>query len=63
MSSLYHGNVQPEMFLPEYGQNQYEITCYPTDPLNAADRAVNIREITRDIAKQLNLNIIFSPLT
>jgi glutamine synthetase len=62
MSSLQAANVQPEMFLSEYGQNQYEITCHPTDPLTAADRAVNIREITRDIARQMDLNVTFSPL-
>jgi glutamine synthetase len=63
MASLQMGNVQPEMFLSEYGQNQYEITCQPSDPLTAADRAVNIREITRDIARQMDLKISFSPLT
>jgi hypothetical protein len=34
--------------LSEFGQNQYEITCHPTDPLTAADKTVNIREITRN---------------
>lgn len=62
MSSLQTANVQPEMFLSEFGQNQYEITCSPSDPLTAADRAVNIREITREIARQLNLTVSFSPL-
>ena len=62
MSSLQMANVQPEMFLPEFGQNQYEITCSPSDPLTAADRAVNIREITREIARQMNLNVTFAPL-
>jgi glutamine synthetase len=63
MSSLQIANVQPEMFLPEFGQNQYEVTCHPSDPLTAADRAVNIREITREIARQMDLNVTFSPLT
>jgi len=63
MASLKAANVQPEMFLPEFGQNQYEVTCRPTDALAAADRAINIREITREIARQMNLNVTFSPLT
>ena len=63
MSALQTGNVEPEMFLPEYGRNQYEVTCRPTDPLSAADRAVNLREITREIARQMNLNLSFSPIT
>ena len=50
MSSLKVANVQPEMFLSEFGQNQYEITCHPTDPL------------TGDIARQMDLNLTFSPL-
>jgi glutamine synthetase len=62
MSFLQAANVQPEMFLPEYGKNQYEVTCRPTHPLQAADRAVNIREITREIARQMNLNVTFCPL-
>ena len=52
-------NVQPEMFLPEFSQNHYEITC---NPLVGADRAVNIRQITHEIARQMNLNVTFSPL-
>ena len=63
MSALQAGNVQPEMFLPEFGHNQYEVTCRPTDALSAADRAINIREITREIARQMDLNVTFSPLT
>ncbi|UJR08362.1 hypothetical protein I4U23_012633 [Adineta vaga] len=63
MASLQVANVQPEMFLSEYGQDQYEVTCHPSDPLTAADRAVNIREITRDIARQLDSTVSFSSLT
>ncbi|CAF1085850.1 unnamed protein product [Adineta ricciae] len=63
MSSLQAAHVQPEMFLSEYGPNQYEVTYRPSDPLTAADRAVNIREITRDIARQLDLTVSFAPLT
>jgi len=61
ISSLRDTNNQPEMFLSEFGPNQYEITCSPSDPLTAADRAINIRQITREIARQLNLNVTFSP--
>ncbi|CAF1163072.1 unnamed protein product [Adineta steineri] len=63
MSSLEYANIQPENFLSEYGKNQYEITCKPSDPLTAADRAVSIREIIRDLAQQMDLNVSFSPLT
>ncbi|AYN98087.1 MULTISPECIES: type I glutamate--ammonia ligase [Pseudomonas] len=61
LSALRAGGVEPEMFLPEYGKAQYEITCRPTQGVAAADRAVNVREITREIARQMALDISFSP--
>lgn len=61
LSALRAAGVEPEMFLPEYGKAQYEITCRPTQGVAAADRAVNIREITREIARQMGLDISFSP--
>ena len=51
------------MFLPEYGKQQYEITCRPTQGLAAADRAVNVREITREVARQLGQRVSFAPKT
>ena len=45
----------------EYGKAQYEVTCRPTQGVAAADRAVNVREITREIARQMGLDISFSP--
>jgi len=61
LAALRAGGVEPEMFLPEYGKQQYEITCRPTQGVAAADRAVNVREITREIARQMGLDISFSP--
>ena len=52
MSALEQIGAEPEMFLPEYGRNQYEVTCRPTQGVAAADRAVNVREVTREIARQ-----------
>jgi glutamine synthetase len=51
------------MFLPEYGKHQYEITCRPALGVAAADRAVNVREITREIARQMGLDLSFAPKT
>ena len=61
LGALRAAGVEPEMFLPEYGKAQYEITCRPTQGVAAADRAVNVREITREIARQMGLAISFSP--
>lgn len=63
LSALRAGGVEPEMFLPEYGKHQYEITCRPTLGVAAADRAVNVREITREIARQMGLDVSFAPKT
>ena len=63
LSALRAGGVEPEMFLPEYGKHQYEITCRPTLGVAAADRAVNVREITREIARQMGLGLSFAPKT
>ncbi|WP_166220032.1 glutamine synthetase [Pseudomonas atagonensis] len=61
LSALRAGGVEPEMFLPEYGKHQYEITCRPALGVAAADRAVNVREIAREIARQMGLDLSFSP--
>jgi len=61
LSALRAGGVEPELFLPEYGKHQYEITCRPALGVAAADRAVNVREITREIARQMNLDVSFAP--
>ncbi|MBC3779741.1 glutamine synthetase [Pseudomonas sp. SWRI99] len=63
LSALRAGGVEPEMFLPEYGKHQYEITCRPTLGVAAADRAVNVREISREIARQMGLALSFAPKT
>lgn len=63
LSALRAGGVEPEMFLPEYGKHQYEITCRPALGVTAADRAVNVREITREIARQMGLDLSFAPKT
>ncbi|CAF3001686.1 unnamed protein product [Rotaria sp. Silwood2] len=61
VAALQSAGVEPEMFLPEYGRSQYEITCRSIEGVAAADRAVNVREITRDIARQMNMHASFSP--
>jgi glutamine synthetase len=63
LSALRAGGVEPEMFLPEYGKHQYEITCRPALGVAAADRAVNVREITREIARQMGMDLSFAPKT
>lgn len=63
MSALEQAGQQPEMFLPEFGCNQFEYTCRPAGALSAADGAVITREIAYDLANQLGEKISYSPRT
>mgnify|MGYP003332041105 CR=1 FL=1 len=38
MTALKEAGAEPEMFLPEYGKDQFEITCRAAPALTAADR-------------------------
>lgn len=61
MTALEQAGQQPETWLPEFGQNQFEYTCRPAVGVAAADRAVITREIAHDTASQLGKKISFSP--
>jgi len=54
--------LEPENWLPEYGAGQFEITVAPADPLTAADRAILVRAIVRDVASAHGLRATFVPL-
>ncbi|MEU0572641.1 glutamine synthetase, partial [Nonomuraea sp. NPDC005983] len=52
----------PETWLPEYGEAQHEITLAPAGALQAADRAVLLRELVRDLARRRGLRACFAPI-
>lgn len=54
--------LEPETWLPEYGDNQFEITLAPTPALVAADHAVQLKELARDLARRHGQRITFAPL-
>ncbi|WP_037077003.1 glutamine synthetase family protein [Pseudonocardia spinosispora] len=54
--------LAPETWLPEYGENQFEITLEPCDGLVAADRAVLLKELVRDLARRRGHRVSFAPL-
>lgn len=62
VAALDDAGLEPEMWLPEFGRNQFEITLAPARALVAADRAVYLREITRHVASSLGKSITFSPI-
>jgi len=62
VETLAANQMEPENWLPEYGSGQFEITLAPCDALIAADRAIALREIVRDLARRNNLKATFVPL-
>lgn len=62
VAALDAAGTEPEMILPEYGPGQFEVTLRPAGGLQAADRAVLLREITRDVARQMGLKATFAPI-
>lgn len=54
--------LRPETWLPEYGTGQFEITLRPARGLEAADRAIILRELVRDLARSMGSNASFAPI-
>ncbi|MDQ0322952.1 glutamine synthetase [Pararhizobium capsulatum DSM 1112] len=63
MAALEEAGVSPEVIISEFGIDQFEVTHAPADGLAAADRAVAIREITREIARSFGWKASFAPKT
>ncbi len=54
--------LEPETWLPEYGDGQFEITMRPSGAMVAADRAVLLRELVRDLGRRRGRRLTFAPL-
>lgn len=63
MAALEEAGVAPEVVIAEYGDDQFEVTHEPAGALAAADRAVAIREITRELARSNGWRATFTPKT
>jgi glutamine synthetase len=63
VAALDEAGVSPEVMIAEFGNEQFEVTHAPTGALRAADRAVAIREITREVARNLGWRASFAPKT
>lgn len=62
VAALREAGQEPEMFLPEYGSAQYELTCRPVEGVAAADRAAIIREVVREVVRRMGYRASFSPI-
>lgn len=62
MTLLQRAGLEPENWLPEYGEHQFEITVKPTDPLHAADRAILVRDLVQDLYSAHGRHATFAPI-
>ena len=62
MTALEQAGLEPERFMPEYASNQFEIPVAPAEGLAAADRAVLLREVLREVARREGGRASFTPL-
>src|SRR5262249_40119272 len=62
MDALKQARVQPERFFAEYSDHQFEIPVASADALVAADRAVVMREVVRDVARREGTRATFTPV-
>ena len=62
LAALRSAGLKPDTFLPEYGQDQYEVTVSPSIGLRAADECVIVQEIVRAVAKRVGRTLSFSPV-
>lgn len=62
VEALSANGLAPETWLPEYGSGQFEITIAPADSVTAADRAILVRALVRDVASAHGMRATFVPL-
>jgi glutamine synthetase len=61
MAALGEAGVAPDVIIAEYGRDQFEVTHAPAEAVIAADRAVAIREIAREVARNSGWRTSFAP--
>jgi glutamine synthetase len=62
MGALVEADVEPERFFAEYASHQFEVPVAPAPGVAAADRAVLVREVVREVARREGLRASFVPL-
>ncbi|WP_291277923.1 glutamine synthetase family protein [Galactobacter sp.] len=62
MRVLSEAGCEPENWLPEYAEHQFEVTNRPADPLAAADRAILVRDLVADVYAAHQREVTFSPV-
>jgi len=62
VAALRAAGVEPDTFLREWGEQQYEVTMNPQIGVKAADHAVFMRELARATSQRLDDPITFTPI-
>ena len=62
VAALDLAGIQVDLFHPEYGASQYELSTVPTVGLAAADHAVVLRELTYAVAARRGERVTFAPV-
>jgi glutamine synthetase len=62
IDALTEAGAQPERFFAEFAAHQFEIPVAPAEGITAADRAVVLREVVREVARRHDLRATFTPL-
>jgi glutamine synthetase len=62
MAALLDAGVEPERFFAEYAPHQFEIPVAAAGGMAAADRAVVLREVVREVARRQGMRASFVPL-
>jgi glutamine synthetase len=61
LAALSAAGLECDSYLPEYGPQQYEVTCAPAVGVTSADHAVVVRELARATARRLGHRVSFAP--
>jgi glutamine synthetase len=62
LAALRQAGVEPDSFLREWAERQYEVTMHPQIGIKAADHALVIRELARATAHRLDDPVTFTPI-
>jgi glutamine synthetase len=62
-AALAEAGLEPEVILPEFGRDQFEAVIAPAIGMAAADRAVALRVLVREVARTLGWRATFAPKT
>ena len=62
MRALRQAGAEPERFMAEYASHQFEIPVAAAEGVAAADRALVLREVVREVARREGRRATFTPL-